>query len=550
MADKNYTIRISTVADNTGSDSAKEGLDQLDPVIAGLNEKQKQAGKSADEMSLSHRQMHAAARALGPQFAGLGHAILSGFTDPTLAGLLLLGLALEGFKKLCESMIPIMPVFGQSLAPSVAAARDRFIEAAEAMSKFQVAMTAAVTAETFLASSQKIREEGIRSATAAQVEQTAAIEKAGRASLALALAEGKITQAQYDVQAAALASGSAADALAAKQRGREAIVAEKGRQAGEAQRGSQQAAGEYTTAKTASDAAAELAAENKEKIGILRENIKKQKDAMNQLNTGPGDFWSGVGTQAEMREFLSYKEKIARDQKKLDDRIARQVELNDQAAKLTAETNQKQQTATELKKKAEALNLESNELFAAHNQALKQEADLQKINRLAAARELGAKLEKTPEGADVARAAELIKRGQTPGHGLRGLSPEDQQFLLDINQRFTGAGTQTGGLPGLRQAAANFGGAAPGTEKFGDIYQRLGDIGQVRHDEATAQALQAGRGVDAASQQQMVEHAKMLTGVTQTVASAARVMAHVADKIGTLDAAVKALEAKLANTHN
>jgi hypothetical protein len=92
--------------------------------------------------------------------------------------------------------------------------------------------------------------------------------------------------------------------------------------------------------------------------------------------------------------------------------------------------------------------------------------------------------------------------------------------------------------------------AACASAAYRDPHHRTSGVALVRQDEATAQALRAGQQVDATAKQQMLDHARLLTRIDQTITSATRVFTEVANHFDRLDQAVKALEAKLANAQN
>ena len=63
--DREYRIRITTAADNSGTKEAAKGL-------ADLSREEQETGKQADKLSLSHRELHMALAQLGPEFSHFG----------------------------------------------------------------------------------------------------------------------------------------------------------------------------------------------------------------------------------------------------------------------------------------------------------------------------------------------------------------------------------------------------------------------------------------------------------------------------------------------
>jgi hypothetical protein len=151
---------------------------------------------------------------------------------------------------------------------------------------------------------------------------------------------------------------------------------------------------------------------------------------------------------------------------------------------------------------------------------------------------------KTPIAADINRAAELVRKGQMSGMGLfGGLSPDEQQFLIDMDKRATGA--QNGNLG---HAGRVFGGAGAGMnpERFTELAEHMANLARVLQDAATARAINQGGSADDAARLQMVRDAgAMQNRSDMTTQEAVNVFARVGQNQESLYAALASLRSKL-----
>src|ERR1700693_3826730 len=99
MADREFQIRITTVADSAGAGAARADLQGLTDKTTEWGHAGQQAG---EKVNLSHREALFVMRQLSPEFAHLGHAAMIGFANPATLGLVAVAAAIGAIIRASE----------------------------------------------------------------------------------------------------------------------------------------------------------------------------------------------------------------------------------------------------------------------------------------------------------------------------------------------------------------------------------------------------------------------------------------------------------------
>ena len=103
MADREFKIKITSEADLSASRATADSYKDIEKSGTKAHE---EISKSAEHSEVSHRALRVALSQLGPEFAHIGHAAVTGFANPSTAALILVAAAagslLKHFEKLKE----------------------------------------------------------------------------------------------------------------------------------------------------------------------------------------------------------------------------------------------------------------------------------------------------------------------------------------------------------------------------------------------------------------------------------------------------------------
>ena len=205
--DREYRIRISTVADTAGAESTKRSLgeikagitDGVDPAMAHYGKTAAAVSEEAAHMEVNHRGLHRALGMIGPEASHAGMELLTAFSSPQMMGIMAVAGAFalldKGIKSLIGNDTSKMGAFFEKaeLADAVKAAT----EAKVALADFFRTVNEGASAEEELGNATE-RATALAVAEAEAAKGEADAEKVlALANLEKAHAEGKITDAQY-----------------------------------------------------------------------------------------------------------------------------------------------------------------------------------------------------------------------------------------------------------------------------------------------------------------------------------------------------------------
>lgn len=203
--DREYRIKISTVADVSGVKQTAAELDGLSPKTQKYIESLKDSGSAAEHAEMSHRGLVFALRGLGPEAMEAGHALLYGLTNPMLLGIIGIGMAsaklLGDWRAMREAIEAAVDVSGMDKVTQ-ALGRDgmlnALIEGGVAAEDFWGKINALAGAQESLKVKTDDATKAIKEQTEADEKVLAAKEKAQLAELKLGLANGTIPQGDYE----------------------------------------------------------------------------------------------------------------------------------------------------------------------------------------------------------------------------------------------------------------------------------------------------------------------------------------------------------------
>ena len=526
-------------AKEEGAKVSQTIANSLDPSLTKVAKSGHEAAESAEKMEIRHRELHRAASVLGPVLGEVAVAMRDlAESNPVMATILLVTAAIEGLKQVTEAMIPELLRFGESLAPSLAAATERTQEAENAMQKYRIEMNETLTVEQRLAHAWSERESQIHDEAEAHGALAEAVKRTTEAKLKLALAEGRITQDQYTIQHAELEAGTEREKLQIRQQERARMLEAHKESAQEAKSESGIANTVYGAAEGDARSASELASENKERLDKARKQVAHYLEELGKVN-----MHSQEGRDAE-RE---YRIELDKARETVLELTERQGEIESDRVSKEAAASRARDTALGLKKKADELEAAAA-LEAAHNKRMiASEREAYTEGGRTKQTEMADEFLKTPEGQQILQAMQTVDAWRQRGGGDMRIQPGDKAQLSALYRKLFGLGPSAPVSNGALMGA--FGGASDASKALG-LFGREKAFEEIGTAEGVARTVSNRGDVSPAAQNLLIHAAQVGTGHEQTLQQAAAYMIAVAQNQKRFKELLDKLQSEVTNLHN